>query len=292
MTSFPFVTLESYTHTAQNSQKDFVSQYNDTHLDTGDSRVNLESAIQTAADLLRSARRLTVLTGAGVSRESGVPTFRDAMEGLWAQYDPKQLATMPAFRKNPQLVWDFYQFRRGIIANAKPNPGHFALAALEKRFGAYPLITQNIDSLHEQAGSTNVIHLHGEIDRNKCVDNCQGDPTLIEVSTLPDHEASPPKCPHCGSYVRPDVVWFGEQLPSRELRAADEALTCDVILVVGTSGVVAPAAMMPHIARNRGAVLIEVNPNESELTDSTAVWIAAPSGEALPRVLARLEDNA
>ncbi len=284
--------LESYTHTAQNSQKDLASRYNDTHDQPGDSRVNLDSAIQTAADLLRSARRLTVLTGAGVSRESGVPTFRDSLEGLWAKYDPMALATPGAFRQNPALVWDFYQFRRGIIHNAKPNPGHFALAALEKRFDSYPLITQNIDSLHEQAGSTNVIHLHGQISRNKCVDNCQGDPTLIDVSTLPDREASPPKCPHCGSYVRPDVVWFGEQLPSRELRAADDALTCDLILVVGTSGVVAPAAMMPHIARSRGAVLIEVNPNASELTDSAAVWIAAPSGEALPHVLALLEDNA
>ncbi len=254
--------------------------------------MNLDSAIQTAADLLRSARRLTVLTGAGVSRESGVPTFRDSLEGLWAKYDPMKLATPTAFQQNPSLVWEFYQFRRGIINTAVPNPGHQALAALEKRFGSYPLITQNIDSLHEQAGSTHVIHLHGQISRNKCVANCHGDPTLIDIAALPDKDSSPPKCPHCGSYVRPDVVWFGEQLPSRELRAADDALSCDVILVVGTSGVVAPAAMMPHIARGRGAVLIEVNPNESELTDSAAVWIAAPSGEALPRVLALLEDHA
>lgn len=254
--------------------------------------LSFDEKLQRAAALLRGAKRLTVLTGAGVSKESGIPTFRDSLDGIWAQFDPMKLATPHAFQQDPALVWDFYTYRLGIVRDAKPNPGHIALAALEKYVGAYPLITQNIDGLHEAAGSTNVIHLHGQINRSKCFAACQGDPTLIDVSTLPDKDASPPKCPHCGAYVRPDVVWFGEMLPLKELNAARNALRCDVMLVVGTSGVVQPAAEMPFTAAWNGAQIIEVNPERSEITEVARVWLNAPSGEALPRLVALLEQPA
>ncbi|MDX2163076.1 MAG: NAD-dependent deacylase [bacterium] len=254
--------------------------------------MSIDSAIAYAADVIRKARRLTVLTGAGVSRESGIPTFRDSLEGIWAQFDPMKLATRDAFQHDPKLVWEFYHYRLSIVKEAQPNPGHLALAALEQRFPGYPLITQNIDSLHEAAGSTNVIHLHGQIHRSKCFNACQGDPTLIDVGALPDRDASPPKCPHCGAFVRPDVVWFGEYLPESALQAADAALHCDVLLVVGTSGVVAPASRMPYIASNRGADVIEVNPLRSDITQVVDCWIAAPSGEALPELIALLGADA
>ena len=250
--------------------------------------MTLDQAIQQAADLLRASKRLTVLTGAGVSRESGIPTFRDSLDGMWANFDPIKLATPRAFLADPPLVWDFYHYRRGLVSQAQPNPGHRALARLEGRFGAYPVITQNIDELHENAGSTHVIHLHGRLALNKCFANCQGNPTLVDLETLPDKDASPPKCPHCGAYIRPDVVWFEEMLPEKELSAADRALNCDVLLVVGTSGVVYPAAHMPFMAAQRGAKIIEVNPNRSEITQIADVFVPAPSGEALPQIVSLL----
>jgi NAD-dependent deacetylase len=250
-----------------------------------------DALLQQAADLIRESRHLTVLTGAGVSKESGIPTFRDALDGLWAQYDPHQLATATAFLANPKLVWDFYEFRRERMRPARPNPGHIALATLERRFPHLYIITQNVDDLHEQAGSTRIIRLHGSIARNKCFRNCQGDPTPVDVSALTwDKDAGPPACPYCGRPVRPDVVWFGEMLPSAAIGAAQHLVNqTDVMLVVGTSGVVAPAAHMPYIARSHGAKIIEVNPYESEITPVADVWLQAPAGEALPRVLERLD---
>ncbi|MDX2140993.1 MAG: NAD-dependent deacylase [Chloroflexota bacterium] len=252
-----------------------------------------DELIHRAADLLRASKRPCVLTGAGVSKESGIPTFRDALDGLWAQYDPRQLATMAAFQRNPKLVWDFYEMRRERMRPAQPNPGHHALAALEAFHAGLPIITQNIDDLHERAGSRNVIHLHGLIARNKCVSACKGEPTLIDITTLTwDSEREPPRCPHCAALVRPDVVWFGEMLPSDKLAAAQAAIaSADLMLVIGTSGVVSPAAEMPYIAKRRGAVIIEINPFESEITPLADVWLQAPSGEALPRTLERMGEK-
>jgi NAD-dependent deacetylase len=250
--------------------------------------------IRRAADLIHGSHYLTVLTGAGVSKESGVPTFRDALDGLWSQYDPTQLANAAPFRNNPKLVWDFYEYRRAIMRPAKPNPGQYALAELERRLPHMQLITQNVDDLHEQAGSKNVIRLHGRMNANKCSANCKGNPTPVDVALVKwDGESGPPSCPYCGSPVRPDVVWFGELLPAEQLQAANAACEmADVMLVIGTSGVVRPAADMPYYAKQRGATVIEINPVESEITPIADLWLAGPSGEILPRVLTALNDHA
>ncbi len=253
--------------------------------------MSLNAAIASAAALLRNAQRPCVLTGAGVSKESGIPTFRDAMGGLWSQFNPMELASPFAFQRDPKLVWDFYEVRREKMRPAEPNPGHYALAALEKRFARLPIITQNIDDLHERAGSTGVIHLHGLIARNKCYAACQGEPTLIDVSTLTwDASATPPRCPHCGAFVRPDVVWFGEMLPPLALQAAKNVIyNTDLMLVIGTSGVVSPAAEMPFVAQEHDAKIVEINPYHSEITPIADIWIEARSGEALPRLVEILE---
>lgn len=249
--------------------------------------------IEEAARAVAASRHLIVLTGAGVSKESGIPTFRDALEGLWAQYDPQQLATPGAFRRNPKLVWDWYEFRRGLIAQAKPNPGHYAIADLEKRLPQVVVITQNIDNLHYAAGSRDVIELHGNLQRNKCFANCQGDPTLVNVEELEwDKEAGPPRCPHCGAWVRPDVVWFQETLPAPALeRAMHLCQTADVALVVGTSGLVQPAASLPFVAQKAGALLIEVNPGWSGITQGADWYLAGPSGEILPQLVACVPES-
>ncbi|MEO8608594.1 MAG: NAD-dependent deacylase [Chloroflexota bacterium] len=249
-----------------------------------------EEIIQKAAKYIRTTQQLTILTGAGVSKESGVPTFRDALDGLWAKYDPQRLATRTAFMNDPKLVWDFYEYRREIMRPAQPNPGHYALAELQKRYLSTRIITQNIDDLHQRAGSTDVIRLHGNIAGNKCFYNCQGDPTPVDVSQIEwDKTSGPPPCPYCGRWVRPDVVWFGEILPPAALRrAADLLAKTEVILVVGTSGVVSPAAEMPLVAKQYGAGIIEVNPYKSQITPIADIWLDAPSGEALPRVVEAL----
>lgn len=240
-----------------------------------------------AAGLLAAVERVAVLTGAGVSKESGVPTFRDALDGLWSKYNPQDLATPMAFKANPKLVWDWYQYRRDLVKNAQPNPGHFALAALQKRFKFFSLITQNVDDLHEQAGSTDVIHLHGNIARTKCFFNCQGDPTFVDLTTIQyDPEDTPPKCPHCGRWLRPDVVWFHEILPKHELELATSASqSCEVMIVIGTSGLVEPAASLPKLAKKSGATVIEVNPDYSMITSIADVKLAGASGVMLPQLI-------
>jgi len=248
------------------------------------------SDLQTAAQRVASASSVAVLTGAGVSKESGVPTFRDALEGLWAQYDPTQLATPNAFQANPKLVWDWYEYRRQMVANVQPNPGHHALADLEQHASNLVVITQNVDDLHEKAGSTDVIHLHGNIAGHKCFYDCQGTPTRVDISQL-EYDEGPPACPHCGRRsVRAAVVWFGESLPQAALgRAVHLAQTCDVMLVVGTSGLVTPAATLPSIAKDAGAFTIEVNPDDSALTHLMDIKLSGPSGEMLPKLLEALK---
>lgn len=251
-----------------------------------------QDLIQKAAKLIQEARIVTILTGAGVSKESGVPTFRDALEGLWAQYDPAQLATPQAFKSNPKLVWDWYEWRRDLAGNVSPNPGHYALAKLQDYKPHTHIITQNVDDLHEQAGSKDVIHLHGNIATHKCFDNCQGVPTLIDIESLEfDKEVGPPECPHCGAYMRPNVVWFGEALPSDELNKASQySQVCDVMIVVGTSGMVSPASELPRIAKQSGAKIIEVNPDESMITRIADIKLEGGSGQMLPEVIEALNE--
>jgi len=247
----------------------------------------LPELIAAAAGVLRDSQCLVVLTGAGISKESGIPTFRDALDGLWARYDPQMLATALAFMQDPKLVWDWYQYRRTLLAGAQPNPGHTAIAALQDLLPQVVVVTQNIDGLHHLAGSRDVITLHGDIRRSKCFYNCQGDPTYIDVEQLEwDPEAGPPSCPHCGRWVRPDVVWFGEMLPQAALaRARELSEAADVMLVVGTSGVVQPAAGLPAVAKQHGAAVIEVNPEHSLITSFADYHLHGPSGVILPQVV-------
>ncbi len=245
-------------------------------------------SVQVVAQLIKHAKHLVILTGAGVSKESGVPTFRDAMDGLWAKYDPQELATPTAFRKNPKLVWDWYAYRRTLVSNAKPNAGHIALAQLEKIHPTLWIITQNVDDLHEQAGSTRLIRLHGSLAETICYDQCQGERVLVDSADFVWGEAhtTPPKCSHCNAYLRPNVVWFEEILPPHALHSAfDVSATCDVMLVIGTSGMVSPASQLPRMAKNSGAMLIEVNPEKSALTASTDYHLQGASGEILPALL-------
>lgn len=238
--------------------------------------------LEAAARLVGSARRCTVLTGAGVSAESGIPTFRDAQTGLWAKFDPAQLASQEGFRADPPLVWRWYAWRRKLVADAAPNAGHLALARASRRFDRFALITQNVDGLHARAGSDEVIELHGNILRSKCFAECGV--RYEDPAELPAGE--PPRCPRCGSWLRPDVVWFGEALdPAVLARAEAAASACDLMLVVGTSGLVYPAAGLPVLARRTGAAVIVVNPNRSELDGLAEVVVRAPAAEALPVLL-------
>lgn len=239
-------------------------------------------------EILRSALGVVVLTGAGISAESGVPTFRDAQTGLWAKYSPEELATPQAFQRNPRLVWEWYAWRRELVAKAKPNPGHLALAQLESQVASrgsrIMLITQNVDGLHQRAGSQNVIELHGNINRFKCFQ----ENTIVE--SWPQTDKVPPPCPRCGSLLRPDVVWFGETLPPQALAAAyTAAQSCDVFLSIGTSGLVHPAASLPYYALQVGAILVEINPDETPLTASATYALHGPAGQVLPALLQALE---
>jgi NAD-dependent deacetylase len=239
-------------------------------------------AVADARAALAGAKRIAVLTGAGISAESGIPTFRGAQTGLWARYDPMQLATEEGFRADPALVWRWYAWRRELVANAEPNAGHRALAAAEKRFEHLRAITQNVDGLHARACSTRLIELHGNITRTICLERCGF--RVARPDRLPAGE--PPRCPRCGSWLRPDVVWFGEMLDPLALQeASDEAGACDAMLVVGTSGLVYPAAGLPAIARRAGAAVIVINPEATELNGLAAVSVRGTAVQALPPIL-------
>jgi NAD-dependent deacetylase len=232
--------------------------------------------------LLGRARRIAVLTGAGMSAESGVPTFRDALTGLWSRFDPAQLATPEAFRANPQLVWRWYAERRAGVLRAEPHAGHRVLAQAAGRFERFALITQNVDGLHARAGSRDVLELHGNILASHCFDECGT--RFARSEELPDGE--PPRCPNCCAPLRPSVVWFGEALdPATLMRAEREVAAAEVVLVVGTSGLVHPAARLPWIGREAGATVVIVNPHPSELDAVAHVRLAESAAQALPAVL-------
>jgi NAD-dependent deacetylase len=243
----------------------------------------LESALAQAADGLRAAERVAVLTGAGVSAESGLATFRGG-GGLWEGHPIEDVATPEAFQRNPELVWRFYNARRTALRAAKPNPGHLALAALEKRGGErFTLATQNVDGLHQAAGSQRVLELHGSLVRVRCT-GCKAE-TERPSDDLPDL----PRCAACGELLRPAVVWFGEMLPEDAWRAACEAVeACQCLLVVGTSAVVYPAAGLINMAGALGACVIEVNLEPSAKADGV-IGLYGKSGEILPRLMRMLD---
>lgn len=241
----------------------------------------LQPAIPPAlVEVLRHARNLTVLTGAGISAESGLPTFREKLTGIWARYDPEDLATPQAFRRNPGLVWDWFAEFRQSIERAQPNPAHHALVALERQVPRLNLITQNIDGLHQRAGSRRVIELHGNIARNKCfLENRQ-------VLAWEDTGETPPRCPYCGSYLRPDVVFFGELLPDEAIdQAMDATYQCDLFLSIGTSGLVEPAASLPGWAYSHGARVAIINLDVEPEVGSSLFKIRGKAGEVLPALV-------
>ena len=230
--------------------------------------------------LLRGTSHLVALTGAGVSQESGLRTFRDAQTGLWAQYKPEDLASPQAFRRDPKLIWDWYAWRREAVKGVRPNPGHYALVEIETRVPKFTLITQNVDGLHRMAGNQNVLELHGNIQRVRCSE-CY---TFAE--RWGDDTESVPQCSICNGLLRPDVVWFGEALPRDQLEAAVEAArSCDVFFSIGTSGVVQPAASLAHAARNQGAIVVEINAESTPLTSKVNCFFQGKSGEILPELV-------
>ncbi|MBN2544114.1 NAD-dependent deacylase [bacterium] len=244
----------------------------------------LETNTELKNALLNSSN-VVILTGAGISAESGVPTFRDK-EGLWKKYRPEELANADAFMQNPQLVWEWYQWRRRLIHDVKPNPGHYALAEMEKLYPNFTLVTQNVDGLHREAGSSNVVELHGNIRRNKCFDCGK----FVEVPDLDLQET--PKCESCGGLIRPDVVWFGEMLPADAINLAfNVSRACDLFISVGTSALVHPAASLPVMAMQGGAYVLEVNPNATAITPSVDHTFYAPSGEILPDIVKFVKEN-
>ncbi|MBD3218986.1 MAG: NAD-dependent protein deacylase [candidate division Zixibacteria bacterium] len=234
---------------------------------------------ETLIELLKKDPKICVLTGAGVSAESGVPTFRGE-NGIWKKFRAEELATVDAFMSNPDLVLAWYQHRRDIIDNIEPNPGHYALAKMEKNFSDFCLVTQNVDNLHENAGSKYILEVHGNIMKNKCM-NCNK-----PVERLDFKEGDElPEC-ECGGMIRPDVVWFGEMLPQDVFEEANrKAFQCDLFFSIGTSAIVYPAAALPITAKQRGAYLVEINVTETELSTLADEVLLGPSGEILPKLL-------
>ena len=236
--------------------------------------------LATIKEKLKSSKNTVVLTGAGISAESGIPTFR-GKDGLWKNYDPTELATPEAFNKNPELVWEWYNWRREIISKASPNKGHLSLADLEKKQRHFTLITQNVDGLHSKAGSKNILEIHGNIWRIRCT---------VCGETVYNYDIPlnkiPPRCENCGGLLRPDIVWFGEQLPSNIISQVQEELyNCDLMFVIGTSGVVQPAASFAFIAKQRDAFIVEINIEKTPVTEISDIFLSGKSGDILPLLI-------
>lgn len=232
-----------------------------------------------AEQWLRGAKRVAVLTGAGISAESGIPTFRGP-GGMWRNFRPEQLATPEAFAEDPHLVWEWYDWRRGLIAKAEPNPGHLALVELEQRAAHFDLITQNVDGLHRRAGSKNITYVHGDIWTLRCT-SCHHAELNLDTPLSP----LPPRCT-CGAMMRPGVVWFGESLPPMAWAHAESAARqCDVFLIVGTSAVVMPAGGLAALAKRSGAKVIEVNAEETHVSSAADASLRGPAGVILPQLM-------
>jgi NAD-dependent deacetylase len=245
-----------------------------------------EEPIAAVRARIDAARSLFVLSGAGMSAESGIATFRDALTGLWSRFDPAQLASEEGFRADPARVWAWYAERRDGVRAALPNAGHVALGEFARRRpGVLTLVSQNVDDLHQRAGNTDTIRLHGDITADRWLEQCAREPACEPRDAQP---GSPPRCAACGNPLRPDVVWFGEMLPPVALHAAERAAEgCDVALIVGTSGAVWPAAGLAACARRAGAFVAIVNPHDSEIDDQAHVVLRATAAQALPSLLQR-----
>ena len=233
---------------------------------------------------IAAAQRVCVLTGAGMSAESGIPTFRDALSGLWSRFDPAQVASEEGFRADPQTVWDWYAERRDGVRAARPNAGHLALGDFARRRpGVLSVVTQNVDDLHQRAGIVDAIRLHGDILVDRWLERCREGRDCTTADATPGR---PPRCERCGNLARPAVVWFGEMLPSGALASAERAAQgCDVMLVVGTSGAVWPAAGLAGLARRAGAHVAIVNPHPSEIDEEAHTLVRGTAAQALPQVL-------
>ncbi len=235
----------------------------------------VREAVSRFIELLRASRYVVAFTGAGISAESGIPTFR-GRGGLWEKYDPAELATPQAFERDPVRVWEWYRMRMEVIYEAKPNSAHLVLARMERAGLLKAIITQNVDGLHQKAGASRIIELHGNIWRVRCTNPACGYKGALEKPP----SIVPPRCPRCGSLLRPDVVWFGEPLPRHAWReAVEEAAKADLIIVVGTSGGVQPAASIPLITKSRGGRLVEVNPEETSYTGIADLYVASGAAE-------------
>jgi NAD-dependent deacetylase len=237
---------------------------------------------------LRAASRVVVFTGSGVSAESGIPTFRDKQSGLWENFDAADLATRYAFERDPAFVWGWYEWRRAQVLKTQPNAGHVAIAEMANRTPQFALITQNVDDLHERAGSRDVTHLHGELSRPYC-GGCRRPYDLPEaIPALVGTRLPPPLCLTCGAKIRPGVVWFGEQLPQDQWHeACESAERCDFFICCGTSALVQPAASLTRMAIDAGATTLQVNPNPTDLDGSVTFTIKGPSGTILPQLVAQ-----
>jgi NAD-dependent deacetylase len=253
-----------------------------------------QAAVDAVRALLRAALEspggLCVLTGAGMSAESGIATFRDALTGLWSKFDPAELASEEGFRAQPQLVWDWYAERRAGMGAALPNAGHLTLAEFDRRHpGVMRLVTQNVDDLHQRAGVEQTIRLHGDILADRWLGPC---PRAMTCNTDSAEPGRPPRCAECGNMVRPDVVWFGEMLPLQAIEAAQRAAQgCRVMLVVGTSGAVWPAAGLVGQARRRGAAVVVLNPHPSDIDDEASHLLRGTAATLLPRLLLQLDKS-
>lgn len=245
---------------------------------------NADFKQQDLIKVFKEAKRIFVFTGAGASKESGLPTFRDN-EGLWKQYDPMTLATMEGFTHDPVMVWNMYRLRQCQITKAQPNPGHITLARMEQHYSDFLICSQNVDDLHERAGSQELVKLHGDAWQMRCLDS--GHVFDVRDFEFPDEfdKENLPKCPECGALCRPNIVWFGEYVPHEAItRSIDAASHCDLMLIVGTSGEVSNGYGFAEYALVNGATVVDINPCEGGLTRYAHYWISQPAGEALPSI--------
>lgn len=239
---------------------------------------------QDLINTLLKANSIVFFTGAGMSAESGISTFR-GKDGIWNKLKPEELASFDAFMKNPDMVWEWYQYRRKIVKETGPNNGHIAIKEFQDLFSDVSVVTQNVDNLHNRVGSKTVYELHGNIERNYCVD-CETFYNSPEVT----FSERVPKCEKCGGLIRPDIVWFGEMLPQDVFANSEKAASqCDVCFIVGTSAVVYPAAYIPITARENGAYLVEVNIEESNISNQVDCFLKGKAGEVLPELLMEIK---